>query len=294
MGLGLPFWGFEAWQDGLYARDSRAADFLRQYGRVFNAVEGNTTFYATPSERSVARWVAESPTDFRFCFKLPKTITHDAMLVGAEAETQHFLERLRPLREKLGPIMIQLPPKFGVEALHRLSSFLEGLPDEYRYAVEFRDEVLAQEGTACRLAEDILDAAGVGRVIMDTRPLRDGPSDHPDILAARHKKPDLPVREEALSIDPIVRIVYHPSSIVNERWLERWAKILAHWIRDGLEPLVFIHSPSNRESPEIARDLHRRIGARLGVLTGSAESVGEMPDWPGERGELASGQLALL
>jgi uncharacterized protein YecE (DUF72 family) len=286
IGLGLPFWGFEGWQEGLYTRDSRSSDFLGQYGRVFNAVEGNTTFYATPSERSVARWADESPEHFRFCFKLPKTITHDAMLIGVESEAIHFLDRLRPLRQKLGPIMIQLPPNFGVEALPRLETFLETLPDDFRYAVEFRDEVIAQEGTSSRLAEDILDAAQVGRVIMDTRPLRDGPSDHPDILAARHKKPDLPVREEALSAEPIVRIVYHPSPVVNERWLERWAKILAHWVRDGLEPLVFVHSPSNRESPAIARDLHARISA--------LEPVGEMPSWPGEAGESASGQLALL
>lgn len=286
MGLGLPFWGFEGWQDGLYTRDSRAGDFLRQYGRVFNAVEGNTTFYAVPSERTVEKWAAESPVGFRFCFKLPKTITHDAMLEGVEGETNAFLTRLRPLREKLGPVMIQLPPNFGVEWLPRLSNFLERLPEEYRYAVEFRDEMLAQEGTAARLAEDILDAANVGRVIMDTRPLRDGPSDHPDVLAARHKKPNLPVREEALSVDPIVRIVHHPNSVVNERWLERWSSILALWIREGLEPLVFVHSPSNRESPQIARDLHARIGAH--------ESVGEMPDWPGEAGESASGQLSLL
>jgi uncharacterized protein YecE (DUF72 family) len=286
MGLGLPFWGFEGWQQGLYARDSRAADFLRQYGRVFNAVEGNTTFYATPSERSVARWAEDSPQDFRFCFKLPKTITHDAMLLGVEREAEDFLDRLRPMASKLGPIMIQLPPNFGVEALPQLSSFLDTRPKDFRYAVEFRDPMIAQEGTASRIADDILDAAQVGRVIMDTRPLRDGPSDHPEVLAARHKKPDLPVREEAIAREPILRVVCHPNARINDRWLDRWAKILSHWIGDGLDPIVFVHSPSNRESPEIARDLHARVAA--------LESVGKMPEWPGEAGESATGQLALL
>ncbi len=286
MGLGLPFWAFDGWQNGLYARDSRGGDYLRQYGRVFNAVEGNTTFYATPSERNVARWREESPVSFRFCFKLPKAITHDAMLVDVESETNVFLDRIRPLGDRMGPIMIQLPPTFGVEALPNLDAFLEKLPRDFRYAVEFRDEILAQEGTAARLAEDILDSAGVGRVIMDTRPLRDGPTASPDILEARRKKPDLPIREEALSEDPIVRIVSHPNPAINQPWLERWAKILAHWIRGGLDPVVFVHSPSNRESPEIARKLHAMIGA--------IESVGEMPLWPGEEGESASGQLSLL
>jgi uncharacterized protein YecE (DUF72 family) len=284
--LGMPFWGFSAWQGTLYTADSRAQDYLRQYAHAFNAVEGNTTFYATPSERTVARWKEESPEGFRFCFKLPRTITHDAMLEGCERETDLFLERLRPLRAKLGPVMIQLPPNFGALRLPRLADFLERLPDDFRYAVEFRDEVLAQEGTPARLAEDVLEAANVGRVIMDTRPLRDGPADHPDLLEARHKKPNLPVREEALSNDPIVRVVFHPDPAVNQRWLERWSKILAHWVREGLEPLIFVHSPSNRESPSIARELHGRIGA--------LEPVGEIAPWLGEQGESASGQLALL
>lgn len=284
--LGLPFWGFEDWQGSLYPADSRPADFLAQYGRVFNAVEGNTTFYAEPSPRTVERWARESPDAFRFCFKLPKAITHDAMLVDALPETRAFLDRLAPLRPKLGPVMIQLPPAFGARELPRLEAFLESLPANHRYAVELRDPELAREGLPARLADDLLEAAGVGRVIMDTRPLRDGPSDHPDILAARHKKPDLPVREEALSPDPVVRIVFHPDPAVNARWLDRWARILAQWVRSGLSPLVFVHSPSNRDSPAIARTLLDRIG--------SLEPVGEMPPWPGEQGESASGQLALL
>ena len=286
MGLGLPFWSFEGWQGRLFTSDSRTGDFLKQYGRAFNAVEGNTTFYGVPSERTIARWRAETPAGVRFCFKLPKTVTHDALLVDAHAETSAFLDRIRPLADRLGPVMIQLPPNFGIEALPRLESFLGALPSDFRYAVEFRDAIFLQDGTSARIAEDMLLEAGVGRVIMDTRALRDGPDDHPDVVAARHKKPNVPVREEALSEQPIVRLVFHPNPAVNVRWLERWSTILAHWVSDGLNPLVFVHSPSNRESPEIARDLHARIAA----LT----PVGEMPAWPGEQGESASGQMALL
>ncbi len=286
MTLGMPFWGFERWQGRLYARDSRPADFLSQYARVFNGVEGNTTFYATPSAATVGRWLDQAPDSFRFCFKLPRAITHDAMLEGAEDETAAFLERLRPLGPRLGPVMIQLPPSFGVERLSDLARFLEGLPRDLRYAVELRHEALAEEGMPARLVDDLLAEAEIGRVIMDTRPLRDGPSRHPDILAARHKKPDLPVREIPITDDPIVRIVFHPEAAVNDRWLDHWATVLAGWIRAGREPHVFVHSPSNVESPEIARTLHERIGA--------LEGVGAMPDWPGERGESASGQLALL
>lgn len=282
----MPFWGFEDWRGGLYAKDARSTDFLGQYVRVFDAVEGNTTFYAAPSVSTVERWKRETDEDFRFCFKLPKTITHDAMLVDVVPETERFLERLLPLLDRLGPIMIQLPPNFGARELPRLEAFLETLPREFRYAVELRDAELAVDGMPADLVDDLLESADVGRVIMDTRPLRDGPGDHPDILTALHKKPNLPVREVALSRDPIVRIVFHPDRTVNDVWLDRWARVLAHWIADGLEPLVFVHSPSNRESPAFARDLLARVDA--------LEPVGTLPAWPGEAGESASGQLSLI
>lgn len=284
--LGMPFWSFDEWQGSLYPADSRPADYLSQYARVFSAVEGNTTFYAVPSARTVEAWGRVTAPDFRFCFKLPRTITHDALLHDVGQETAAFLERMRPLGDRLGPIMIQLPPSFGAGELPRLEDFLTALPRDLRFTVELRDPELAEDGLPARLADDLLQSADVGRVIMDTRPLRDGPSDHPDILAARHKKPNLPVREEALSADPVVRIVFHPDPAINEKWLDRWARILAGWLRDGLTPLVFVHSPSNRESPAIARALLQRLDA--------IEPVGEMPDWPGEAGESASGQLALL
>ena len=284
--LGMPFWSFDEWQGSLYPADSRPADYLSQYARVFSAVEGNTTFYAVPSARTVETWGRVTAPDFRFCFKLPRTITHDALLHDVGQETAAFLERMRPLGDRLGPIMIQLPPSFGAGELPRLEDFLTALPRDLRFTVELRDPELAEDGLPARLADDLLQSADVGRVIMDTRPLRDGPSDHPDILAARHKKPNLPVREEALSADPVVRIVFHPDPAINEKWLDRWARILAGWLRDGLTPLVFVHSPSNRESPAIARALLQRLDA--------IEPVGEMPDWPGEAGESASGQLALL
>ena len=183
--------------------------------------------------------------------------------------------------------MIQLPPVFGPAELPRLEGFLEALPTDLRFAVELRNPELAQDGLPAQLAEDMLEAHAVGRVIMDTRPLRDGPGDHPDILAARHKKPDLPVREDALSADPIVRIVFHPDPHVNESWLDRWAHLLAHWIREGIRPLVFVHSPSNRESPAIARDLHRtHRGARARGRDAELARRG--------RASRPRGQLALL
>ncbi len=69
--LGCPFWSFGDWNGRLYTPDARPADRLAQYARVFNAVEGNTTFWSAPSAESVRRWRDAVDESFRFCFKLP-------------------------------------------------------------------------------------------------------------------------------------------------------------------------------------------------------------------------------
>jgi len=74
--LGCPSWSEAAWRATLYPQDTRPTEFLSRYTEVFNAVEGNTTFYARPSEQTVARWAQVMSAHFRFCAKLPRDISH--------------------------------------------------------------------------------------------------------------------------------------------------------------------------------------------------------------------------
>ena len=74
--IGCPSWSENAWRDYFYPRDARPPDFLALYGQVFNAVEGNTTFYARPAPSTVERWATSMPPEFRFTAKLPRDISH--------------------------------------------------------------------------------------------------------------------------------------------------------------------------------------------------------------------------
>jgi uncharacterized protein YecE (DUF72 family) len=85
--LGTPGWATKAWVGRLYPTATRSSEFLERYARVFNTVEGNTTFYALPAPEVVKRWDDQTPPHFRFCFKFPKPITHDKQLVNAEHES---------------------------------------------------------------------------------------------------------------------------------------------------------------------------------------------------------------
>jgi uncharacterized protein YecE (DUF72 family) len=88
---------------------------LERYAGVMNCVEINSTFYRPHLARTFERWVATTPDDFRFAVKLSKTVTHGAKLCRCGAELAAFFENVRPLGEKLGPVLVQLPPKLAFE-----------------------------------------------------------------------------------------------------------------------------------------------------------------------------------
>ena len=111
--LGLPAWAFAGWR-GRYFTDRPSQ--LASYARVFNAVEGNTTFYRTPDAATVTRWrEAVTATDFRFCFKLPRTVTHER--TPDLAELDRFLKAIAPMGQHLGPLLLQFPASVGPQPL---------------------------------------------------------------------------------------------------------------------------------------------------------------------------------
>lgn len=282
--LGAPLWGVKAWQGGLFTPRARPGQFLEQYARVFNTVEGNTTFYHPPSATTATRWAESVGDDFRFCPKLGRHITHDGLLDGVEGAVQRFLDGLRPMAHRMGPLFVQLPPRFGPQHLRRLERVLDGLPRGLEVAVEVRHRSFYEGGAAERALEALLGARGHDRIVMDTRPLRSAtpPFDDPT-QQALERKPDLPVRPIGLCAHPFIRYVAHPDVEANTPWLNQWADVVARWIAEGRDPYFFVHSPGDLEVPELARRFHQMLLAR-------GAPVGPMPDWPGELGQ----QLAFI
>ncbi len=285
--LGCPMWGLADWVGNLYTRRAKPADFLAQYAAVFNTVEGNTTFYSTPAEATVEKWRDAVPKDFRFSFKIPRTITHEMRLQGdAERELDLFLERMAPLGERLGTFMLQLPPSFGPDQLELLDCFLLGLPVDYHFGVELRHPQLAPPHPESEKASRSITHRGCERIWMDTRPMRAAP-EHPEVQAALQKKPDLPVEYLALGPHPILRFVGHPEDEVNEPFFDLWVPVIAGWIRKGLHPYLFMHCPNDLHAPRLARRLHSLLAEQV--------EVGEMPEWPGEHpSEKMPEQLSLF
>jgi uncharacterized protein YecE (DUF72 family) len=269
--LGCPGWGVKTWVGRLFPSATRSTEFLERYAQVFNTVEGNTTFYALPPADTVERWRDQVPDEFRFCFKFPREISHDKLLVDCAAEVATFLDRIAPLGDKLGTLMLQLPPRFDGAQLPRLRAFLAALPSGFDYAVELRHEAFFRDGREQAEVLALLRERGVDLVTMDARGLHAG---HSLVLAeVRARKPNLPVIVRTTADRPIVRCVPHEHFAAARRFVEPWAAQLARWIRDGKQPYFFMHAPDDTFAPENAYAFHAMVRRQL--------DVGELPAWPG-------------
>lgn len=121
-----------------YPKGMASKNYLRYYSQVFDYVEIDSSFYHTPTPLMTSRWSKITPEDFRFTAKVPKSITHDKRLgQGSDDDLYYFLRAMAPMADKLGCVLLQLPPSMTMEeGLKKL----QNLPfdNRFRYAVEAR------------------------------------------------------------------------------------------------------------------------------------------------------------
>jgi uncharacterized protein YecE (DUF72 family) len=142
--VGLSGYSYKPWQGPgrFYPSSLKQTDFLRYYASRYDTVELDGVWYRLPSDKSVADWMALTPSHFTFAPKVHRQITHRSRLKPDCYEfVRVLLNRLTPLQEsgRLGPLLLQLPPNFARDD-DRLARFLEQLPQTARWAVEFRHD----------------------------------------------------------------------------------------------------------------------------------------------------------
>jgi uncharacterized protein YecE (DUF72 family) len=138
--LGTIGWSYNFWKGKFYPNRTASKDYLAYYASQFNTVEVDSTFYRNPTQQTVENWKQKTPDGFRFSLKFPQMITHVKMLRDCQYETDFFLDRISLLGEKLGGLLFQFPPNFGVEHLPDLKLFLQKLPSKAHYVVEVRNK----------------------------------------------------------------------------------------------------------------------------------------------------------
>ena len=280
--LGLPQWSHPAWPRQLLGVGAKPAEHLAHYARVFNTVEGNTTFYASPTPETVRRWADAVPPQFRFSFKFPKEISHQSDLVSADKQVTDFIRLLAPLHDKLGLLKLQLPARFGPAGLPRLAAFFEGLPPDFTYALEVRHPDFFAKGEAERALNRLLMDKGINRIMLDSRPLFSVPASlaakNAALVDAQGKKPRLPVHLLATANSPVVRLIGLPHPEDNHPFLPSWLPRWQQWLAEGKDLYLFIHTADNARAPELARQVSRLLGQ-------------EMAPWPGENDRARQGLL---
>jgi uncharacterized protein YecE (DUF72 family) len=137
--IGTSGWHYDDWRGRFYPDKLPKTQWLEFYARHFSTLELNNTFYHLPSENAFQNWYNSSPSDFTFAVKASRYITHIKRLKDCGEEVNKFTSRAVLLKEKLGPLLYQLPP-----GLHRdddkLKEFLKVLPSGGKHVIEFRHE----------------------------------------------------------------------------------------------------------------------------------------------------------
>lgn len=264
--VGCPMWTHPAWSGPFLPEGLRRAEQLPAYASWCSAVEGNTTFYGEPPAATVRAWAEQAPGDFRFVFKLPRTITHDRRLRRAGDEVASFLRRLEPLGERAETLSVQLPASFSPTDLGALAAFLAGLPATHRYAVEVRHPRFVPGTPPGRALARLLGDHGAEWVSFDTTALFAAPPTSEAERAAWADKPRLPRRVEALGDRPVVRYLGRDDVGATVAGWQVWVGVVAGWLAEGRQPTFFVHTPDNAAALGLARRFHDEVRARVPAL----------------------------
>lgn len=261
--VGTQGWNYDFWMERFYPRGTKSVDRLEMYSRVFDSVEIDSTFYAMPPAGRFASWYERTPANFTFTAKLPRDITHDRRLIGVDDLLIEFCDRAAELKEKLGPLLVQLPPDMSPREYDALDAFARSLPRELKFAIEFRDVRWFDARTMDLLASlDLTLAVSVGPWMNTETALgvaRRAPGGFQYLRwlgSPRHQELD--------------------ASLIRERDedLEKWAERILEALPNKPVVYAYFNNDYQGHSPESAR----RLQALLGLEPGDPAVLEEQPD----------------
>lgn len=260
--IGCTGWSMKEWVGRVYPKGTKTKDYLQYYGKQFNTIELNTTHYRIPTVEMVQKWYAETPADFRFCPKIPQTISHRTDMGLRDGTLQLFCETVLGLKEKLGCCFMQMPPYFEFKDLPRLRSFLEQFPRVIPLAIEFRHESWFESEANFDAAAELLERYKKAIVITDVAGRR-------DVLHNRLTNHLAMVRY----VGNAGKTELHPTDL--ER-LDAWVQKLKEWTEKGIsEVYFFTHEPDNLLAPEAADYFAKAIQEKVSATTRGPEFIDE-------------------
>ncbi|MCK4851928.1 MAG: DUF72 domain-containing protein [Candidatus Omnitrophica bacterium] len=233
--IGCSGWDYKHWQGLFYPEGSSSKSWFKEYSSVFSTVEINNTFYRLPAPSVFGSWREQAQPGFIYAVKASRFITHMKKLRDAGEPVRNFLDRARLLGDRLGPVLFQLPPHWGVNA-GRLAGFISGLPGGFRYVFEFRD--------SSWYSGSIYDILSAGKTSMCLHDM------------AGSESPIIPVGD-------ICYIRFHGTSGKYAggypvSLLRGWIEFIRECVRQKKEVYVYFNNDAEARAPE---DALRLIGA---------------------------------
>lgn len=248
--VGCTGWSMKEWVGKVYPKGTKTKEYLQHYSRQFNTIELNTTHYRIPTADTIQKWKNDSAKDFKFCPKIPQTISHSRDLGISSGLIPLFCDAILGLEDKLGCCFMQLPPYFGANRLGVLSRFLDNFPTQIPLAIEARHESWFNHPQNFQNFFQLLEQYKVSPVITDVAGRRD-------------------VLHNRLTTDTVlIRFVgngLHPTDYTR---IDQWLQRLKNWYSQNLKAVYcFTHEPDNILAPDLAHYMVKQAKQQLHVIT---------------------------
>jgi uncharacterized protein YecE (DUF72 family) len=238
--IGCSGWNYDHWRGRFYPKELTPAHWFEFYAATFDTVEINNVFYRLPEAKTFKAWRSQAPEGFLYAVKANRYLTHLKKLKDVKTPLRKFLDRARILRESLGPILYQLPPRWRLNR-DRLESFLDLLPDDLLHVIEFRDQSWLVDEVF-----QLLNDRGISYCAHDLR------ATNP------------PLRAPRLVTGPIAYVRFHgPKQRYRGSYPEPTLRSWAEWIEDqargGKDVYVYFNNDAEAHAIRDAQRLRRKI-----------------------------------
>lgn len=235
LSVGTSGYQYDHWRGLFYPEKLPKSKWFAHYASHFDTVEINNTFYRLPEASVFKEWERAAPAGFAYALKYSRFGSHRKHLKDPEQHVPNMVERARLLKKKLGPILVQLPPRWQVNA-ERLDVFLKALPRGIRWSLEFRDESW--------LIEDVYNLLQNRKCALC---IHDAIADHPQEITTDWTY----LRFHG---DGYQRNYPKPE-------LRRWSKKIGAWLSDGLDVYVYFNNDAKGHALANAKTLRELVSS---------------------------------
>ncbi len=244
--IGTSGWSYKEWKGFFYPPTIKTTDWLSYYATIFDCTEINMSFYHLPKQQTVDKWANAVPEGFKFCPKMSRYVTHIKRLKNIEDSLDKFFNVFNPIANRLGPVLIQLPPSLKYDR-DIVATFIQSLLIKYpmhRYALEARHESWINDDAFQLLRDNniawVISQSGVG-------------FPYAEVVTANH-----------------IYLRFHGpeklfDSSYSEEMLQYYAYRISGWLREGFDVWAFFNNTMNGHAIQNVRDIRQMISSTLSI-----------------------------